>query len=57
MIGELVKEYGHIDILVNNAGITKDNLLMKMSEQDFDSVIDVNLKEALIPYAICQDSY
>ena len=44
MIGELVKEYGHIDILVNNAGITKDNLLMKMSEQDFDSVIDVNLK-------------
>ncbi len=44
MIGELIKKYGHIDILVNNAGITKDNLLMKMSEQDFDRVIDVNLK-------------
>ena len=38
------KEYGSIDILVNNAGITKDGLLMGMSESDFDSVIDVNLK-------------
>lgn len=44
MITALIKEYGHIDILVNNAGITKDNLLMKMSEEDFDSVINVNLK-------------
>ncbi|MBD5502153.1 MAG: 3-oxoacyl-[acyl-carrier-protein] reductase [Lachnospiraceae bacterium] len=44
MITALLKEYGHIDILVNNAGITKDNLLMKMSEEDFDRVIDVNLK-------------
>ncbi|MDO4304164.1 MAG: 3-oxoacyl-[acyl-carrier-protein] reductase [Bacillota bacterium] len=44
MIASLVKEYGHIDILVNNAGITRDNLLMKMSEEDFDKVIDVNLK-------------
>lgn len=44
MIAALVKEYGHIDILVNNAGITRDNLLMKMSEDEFDSVIDVNLK-------------
>lgn len=44
MIAELIKELGHIDILVNNAGITKDSLLMKMSEDDFDSVIDVNLK-------------
>lgn len=44
MIGELIKKYGRIDILVNNAGITQDNLLMKMSEQDFDRVIDVNLK-------------
>ena len=40
----MVKEYGHIDILVNNAGITRDNLLMKMSEEDFDQVMDVNLK-------------
>lgn len=44
MITALAKEYGHIDILVNNAGVTKDNLLMKMSEEDFDRVIDINLK-------------
>lgn len=44
MIDEVVKEYGRIDILVNNAGITKDNLLMKMKEEDFDAVIAVNLK-------------
>lgn len=37
-------EFGSIDILINNAGITKDNLLMRMSEEDFDKVIDVNLK-------------
>ena len=46
MIEMLVKKYGRIDILVNNAGITKDGLLMKMSEEDFDSVIDINLKGA-----------
>ena len=40
----LVAECGRLDILVNNAGITKDGLLMKMSEEDFDAVIDVNLK-------------
>ncbi|MGN0367105.1 MAG: 3-oxoacyl-[acyl-carrier-protein] reductase [Suilimivivens sp.] len=44
MITALMKEYGHIDILVNNAGITRDNLLMKISEEDFDYVISVNLK-------------
>ena len=38
------KEFGSIDILINNAGITKDNLLMRMSEEDFDRVIEVNLK-------------
>ena len=41
---EILKEFGTIDILVNNAGITKDNLLMRISEDDFDKVIDVNLK-------------
>ena len=41
---EVVNEFGAIDILVNNAGITKDNLLMRMSEEDFDKVIEVNLK-------------
>ena len=41
---EIHKESGTIDILVNNAGITKDNLLLRMSEKDFDDVINVNLK-------------
>lgn len=39
----VVKEYGRIDILVNNAGITRDNLIMKMSEEEFQSVIQTNL--------------
>lgn len=46
MIENCIKEYGHIDILVNNAGITRDNLLMKMSEEDFDAVLNTNLKGA-----------
>ena len=41
---DVVAEFGAIDILINNAGITKDNLLMRMSEEDFDKVIEVNLK-------------
>ena len=40
----VLEEFGSIDILVNNAGITKDNLLMRMGEEDFDSIIEVNLK-------------
>lgn len=44
MIDNIIKEYKSIDILVNNAGITKDNLLLKMTESDFDDVIDINLK-------------
>lgn len=40
----VLEEFGTIDILVNNAGITKDNLLMRITEQDFDQVIEVNLK-------------
>ncbi len=44
MIQNLIREYGKIDILVNNAGITRDNLLMRISEEDFDQVIRVNLK-------------
>ena len=44
MIDALVAEYSHIDILVNNAGITRDGLLGRMSEEDFDRVLDVNLK-------------
>lgn len=41
---DVLETFGSIDILINNAGITKDNLLMRMSEEDFDKVIDVNLK-------------
>lgn len=44
MVRDLIKAYGHVDILVNNAGITKDNLIMKMSEEEFDQVVDTNLK-------------
>ncbi|AUC14859.1 3-oxoacyl-[acyl-carrier-protein] reductase [Tenacibaculum sp. SZ-18] len=40
----VLEEFGTIDVLVNNAGITKDNLLMRISEDDFDKVIEVNLK-------------
>ena len=44
MIAKLIKKSGRLDILVNNAGITKDGLLMKMSEEDYDQVLDINLK-------------
>ena len=45
-IQDVIKQYGRLDILVNNAGITKDGLLMKMTEEDFDQVMDINLKGA-----------
>ena len=41
-----LKEFGRVDILVNNAGITKDNLILKMSEQEYDAVVDTNMKQA-----------
>ena len=44
MIDEVVKEFGRIDILVNNAGITRDGLLMRMKEADWDAVLTTNLK-------------
>lgn len=44
IVQKVIQEFGRIDILVNNAGITKDGLLMRMSEQDWDVVIDTNLK-------------
>lgn len=44
LVRAAVEAFGRIDILVNNAGITRDNLLMRMSEADFDAVIDANLK-------------
>lgn len=46
VVDEVIKDFGRIDILINNAGITKDGLIMRMSEQQWDAVINVNLKSA-----------
>ena len=46
VVAEIVKDFGRIDILVNNAGITKDGLMMRMSEGQWDAVLNVNLKSA-----------
>ena len=44
LVDQITKEFPVIDILINNAGITRDNLLMRMQEEDFDKVIEINLK-------------
>ena len=44
LVEDVLKDFGGLDVLINNAGITKDNLLMRMSEEDFDQVVEVNLK-------------
>jgi len=44
LVADVLKEFSSVDILINNAGITKDGLLMRMSEEDFDTVIAINLK-------------
>lgn len=60
MVKEAVEKLGHIDVVVNNAGITKDGLLMRMKEEEFDRVIEVNLKgtfnvtKSAIPYMMKQ---
>jgi len=46
VVEQVMKDFGHLDILVNNAGITRDTLLMRMTEQQWDQVINVNLKSA-----------
>lgn len=46
MVEEIIRKYGRVDILVNNAGVTRDNLIMRMSEEDYDRVLDINLKGA-----------
>ncbi|MFZ3576572.1 3-oxoacyl-[acyl-carrier-protein] reductase [Virgibacillus sp. DJP39] len=48
MVKEVISEFGSLDILVNNAGITRDNLLMRMKEEEFDQVINTNLKGVFI---------
>lgn len=56
LVKAAIEKFGHIDVLVNNAGITKDGLLMRMKEEDFDKVIEINLKgtflvaKEVIPY-------
>ena len=62
LVTKAIEKFGKIDVLVNNAGITKDTLLMRMKEEDFDSVIQVNLKgtfivtKAVIPYMMKKKS-
>ena len=62
MVKQAIERFGHIDVLVNNAGITRDGLLMRMKEEDFSEVIEVNLKgtfhvtKAVIPYMIKKKS-
>ena len=46
LVEDVIARYGHVDILVNNAGITRDNLILRMSEEEYDWVLDVNLKGA-----------
>ena len=54
LVDSFLNDFNTIDVLINNAGITKDNLLMRMSEDDFDKVIDVNLKSVFNMTKACQ---
>ncbi|MGH3416565.1 MAG: SDR family NAD(P)-dependent oxidoreductase, partial [Actinocrinis sp.] len=56
-VAAVVERFGRIDILVNNAGITRDNLLFKMSDEDWDSVIAVNLRSAFLMSRECQKHF
>lgn len=62
VVEEIIKDFGRVDILVNNAGITRDGLMLRMSESQWDSVINVNLKSAynfihaLVPFMVKQRS-
>ena len=54
LVNSFLDDFETIDVLINNAGITKDNLLMRMSEEDFDKVIEVNLKSVFNMTKACQ---
>ena len=62
MVEQVVAHFGHVDILINNAGITRDATLVKMTEEDFEKVIQINLNgvyyctQAVVPHMIAQGS-
>jgi 3-oxoacyl-[acyl-carrier protein] reductase len=56
-VAAVVGEFGHVDILINNAGITRDNLLFKMTDEDWDSVIATNLRSAFLMSRECQKHF
>ncbi|MAU64128.1 MAG: 3-oxoacyl-[acyl-carrier-protein] reductase [Flavobacteriaceae bacterium] len=57
LIENILNDFNSFDVLINNAGITKDNLLMRMSEEDFDKVIEVNLKSVFNMVKACQSVF
>jgi 3-oxoacyl-[acyl-carrier protein] reductase len=57
LVAAVVAEFGKVDILINNAGITRDNLLFKMTDEDWDSVIAVNLRSAFLMSRECQKHF
>ena len=54
LVNQVLEEFESVDILINNAGITKDNLLMRIGEEDFDKVIEINLKSVFNMVKACQ---
>ena len=57
LVDQILLDFDNIDVLINNAGITKDNLLMRMTEEDFDKVIDVNLKSVFMMVKAVQRTF
>jgi 3-oxoacyl-[acyl-carrier protein] reductase len=57
LVAAVVAEFGKVEILINNAGITRDNLLFKMTDEDWDSVINVNLRSAFLMSRECQKHF
>jgi len=57
LVAAVAAEFGKIDVLVNNAGITRDNLLFKMTDEDWDAVINVNLRSAFLMSRECQKHF